>query len=50
MNPGADFVLRPGDTLVLVGTHAELDRTMTILEGRDGEEGQRAGWRVTGDE
>jgi CPA2 family monovalent cation:H+ antiporter-2 len=50
MNPGADFVLRPGDTLVLVGTHAELDRTMTILEGRDGGEGQRAGWRVTGDE
>ncbi len=35
LNPGADFVLQPGDTLVLVGTHAELDRTTTLLEGRD---------------
>jgi len=36
LNPGADFVLRPGDTLVLVGTHAELDRTTAILEGDEG--------------
>ncbi len=39
LNPGADFVLRPGDTLVLVGTHAELDRTTALLEGRADEEG-----------
>ncbi|GBC84544.1 Inner membrane protein YbaL [bacterium HR11] len=35
LNPGADFVLQPGDTLVLVGTHTELDRTTALLEGRD---------------
>jgi CPA2 family monovalent cation:H+ antiporter-2 len=31
-NPGADFALRAGDSLVLVGSHQEIDRAFAMLE------------------
>ena len=30
-NPGSEFVLRAGDILVLLGSHAELDRATELL-------------------
>ena len=32
-NPPADFVLEPGDSLVLVGSHAEIRRAFDLLGG-----------------
>jgi CPA2 family monovalent cation:H+ antiporter-2 len=34
-NPGAEMVLEAGDDLVLVGSHAEIDRAFDLLGGRD---------------
>jgi K+/H+ antiporter YhaU regulatory subunit KhtT len=31
LNPGPEFGLQPGDTLVVIGAHAELDRAMGLL-------------------
>ena len=36
-NPGADTVLEAGDNLVLVGSHAEIDRAFDLLGGREGD-------------
>ena len=33
-NPGADMILDTGDDLVLVGSHAEIDRAFNLLSGR----------------
>lgn len=33
-NPGPDTVLETGDSLVLVGSHAEIDRAFDLLSGR----------------
>ncbi len=35
-NPAADTVLEAGDDLVLVGSHAEIDRAFDLLGGREG--------------
>jgi CPA2 family monovalent cation:H+ antiporter-2 len=36
--PGADFVLRVHDILVLMGDHKSIDRAVAILDGRDRDE------------
>jgi Trk K+ transport system NAD-binding subunit len=36
-NPEPDLLLGPGDDLVLVGSHAEIDRAYEILEPSPGE-------------
>jgi K+/H+ antiporter YhaU regulatory subunit KhtT len=35
LNPGPELELRAGDTLVVIGAHAELDRAMTLLNPPD---------------
>jgi CPA2 family monovalent cation:H+ antiporter-2 len=45
-NPAADTVLEAGDDLVLVGSHAEIDRAFDLLAGRD-ENGGADGGMVT---
>jgi CPA2 family monovalent cation:H+ antiporter-2 len=39
-NPAADTVLEAGDDLVLVGSHAEIDRAFVLLGGREGNGGE----------
>ena len=42
-NPAADTVLEAGDDLVLVGSHAEIDRAFDLLGGREGNGGTDGG-------
>jgi len=42
-NPAADTVLEAGDDLVLVGSHAEIDRAVDLLGGREGNGGADGG-------
>jgi CPA2 family monovalent cation:H+ antiporter-2 len=42
-NPTADTVLEAGDDLVLVGSHAEIDRAFDLLGGREGNGGADGG-------
>jgi CPA2 family monovalent cation:H+ antiporter-2 len=42
-NPAADTVLEAGDDLVLVGSHAEIDRAFDLLSGRQDDAGAEDG-------
>lgn len=35
VNPGADFCFQAGDVLVLVGSHAQMDRACRLLGGEE---------------
>ena len=39
-NPPSDFVLAPGDILVILGSHAQLNTAMEILKGVEAKKGK----------
>jgi len=40
-NPGGEVRIDPGDTLLLLGTNAQVERALGVLDAADGEKGER---------